>query len=211
MKTVIAAAGILLLLAGCKSVPDIFSVNNFTMADSAARAAAGLKPLIVPDISGKWIGLEHTVLIETLTSSNGIPVYFIGLIDTARNPTIDSTWYEVDFFKTGTASYAEVVSLGMNRDAHDFNLVLSAYARLVKITRDTIIVNMMNSSFTKGWLKTKGYRYFITSDTKKEKDPPVYLTEDLPRLAKLLKELYPVNKAFKEADTLVRERIVDNQ
>jgi hypothetical protein len=62
----------------------------------------------------------------------------------------------------------------------------------------------MNSSYTKGWLKTKGYRYFITADAKKEKDPPVYLTEDLPRLAKLIKELYPVHKAFKEADTLIR-------
>jgi hypothetical protein len=66
---------------------------------------------------------------------------------------------------------------------------------------------MMNSSFTKGWLKTRGYRYFITSDAKKEKDPPVYLTEDLPRLAKLLKELYPVSQAFKEADTLVRVKM----
>jgi hypothetical protein len=209
MKNIVAAAGILLLLAGCKSVPDVFSVNNFTMADSAARAAAGVKTLVVPDIAGKWMGMEHTVLIETLAANNGIPVYFVGLIDTAQKQKIDSTWYEVDFFKAGNAAYAEVVSLGMNRDEHDFNLVLSAYARVVKLTRDTIIIRMMNSSFTKGWLKNRGYRYFITSDTKKEKDPPVYLTEDLPRLVKLLKELYPVSQAFKEADTLVRVKMGD--
>jgi uncharacterized protein YfaT (DUF1175 family) len=66
---------------------------------------------------------------------------------------------------------------------------------------------MMNSSFTEGWLKAKGYHYFITADEKSQKDPAIYLTEDLPRLGKLLKEIYRETRAFKEADTLVRVRM----
>jgi hypothetical protein len=129
------------------------------------------------------------------------------MIDTTHSRDSGATWYDVDFIKAGGAPYAEVVSWGMNRDEHDFNLVLSAYARLNKLTTDTIIIQMMNSSFTEGWLKAKGYHYFITADEKSQKDPSIYLTEDLPRLGKLLKEIYRETRAFKEADTLVRVRM----
>lgn len=208
MKKLFSYFTLLLLLAGCKSVPDVFSVNNFTMTDSAGRVAAGVKKIAVPDIAGNWTGMEHAIHIEgTVSTINGLPIYSIGMIDTTHSRDSGATWYDVAFIKAGSYSYAEVISWGINRDEHDFNLVLSAYARLNKLTRDTIIIQQMNSSFTEGWLKAKGYRYFITADEKSKKDPAIYLTEDLPRLGKLLKEIYRETRAFKEADTLVRVRM----
>lgn len=207
MKKLFLFFALLLLLAGCKSVPDIFSVNNFTMTDSAGRAAAGVKKMPVPDIAGSWMGMEHAIKIEgTVSTVNGLPIYSLGLIDTTHSRDSGSTWYDVDFILAGGRPYAEVISEGFNRDEHDFNLVLSTYVRLNKLTRDTIITQMMNSAFTEGWMNAKGYKYFVTADQKLQKDHTVYLTEDLPRLGKLLKELYPVTRAFKEADTLVRVR-----
>jgi hypothetical protein len=207
MKKQFPFFALLFLLAGCKSVPEIFSVNNFTMTDSAGRAAAGVKTMPVPDIAGNWMGMEHAIKIEaTVSTINGLPTYSLGLIDTTHGRDSGSTSYEVDFIKAGGAPYIEVVSWGMNRDEHDFNLVISTYARLNKLTRDTIIIQMMNSSFTQGWLKARGYKYFITADEKSNKEPAIYLTEDLPRLGKLLKEIYRETRAFKEADTLVRKK-----
>jgi hypothetical protein len=178
------------------------------MTDSVGRVAAGVKNMAVPDIAGKWTGMEHAIHIEgSVSTINGVPTYSIGMIDTTHSRDSGATWYDVAFIKASGQPYAEVISWGMNRDEHDFNLVLSAYARLNKLTRDTIILQQMNSSFTQGWLKAKGYHYFITADEKSQKDPTIYLTEDLPRLGKLLKEIYPVTRAFKEADTLVRVRM----
>ena len=189
-------------------MPEIFSVNNFTMTDSVGRTAAGIKPMPVPDITGNWMGMQHAIRIEATNSKrNGLPYYIIGMIDTLHSRDSGSTWYEMDFIKAGGSPYAEVVSRGLNRDEHDFSPVFSTYARVNKLTRDSIIIQMMNSSFTQGWLKTKGYHYFITADENSINEPSVYLTEDLPQLGKLLKELFSLPKAFKEADTLVRLRM----
>lgn len=197
-----------LLLAACEKTPEVFSVNNFTMTDTIGRAAAGVQPLTVPDIDGIWTGMEHTIRIEGSNSVvNGLPTYSIGFIDTVHSRDSGSTWYEVDFVKTGGQPYAEVISPGFKHDEHDFNLVLSTYARINKLTNDTIIVQLLNSGFTEGWLKVKGYKYFVTTEDKRHKEHPVCLTEDLPQLATLLKELYRVPKAFQMADTIVRKQL----
>ncbi len=192
------------LLTACGKTPEVFSINNFTMTDSGGRAAAGVKAMTLPAITGKWTGIEHEIVIEESGRINGMYTYSIGMIDTMHSRDSGSTWYEVDFITAGGRPYAEVVSWGLNRDEHDFNLVLSTYAKINKLTSDTIIVEMLNSEFTEGWLKAKGYKYFITAEDKGHKDHPLYLTENLPRLAALLKELYRVPQAFQVADTIVR-------
>jgi len=207
MKKQLPFIALLWLLTACKSIPDIFSVNNFSMTDSAGRAAAGISQMVVPDITGNWAGMEHKIRIEENNSLlNELPTYKFGLIDTKHSEDSGSTWYTLNFMKAGNNGYSEAIRDGVHRDEHDFALVLSTYVRLNKLTADTIITQVMNSAFTESWLKKRGYKYFITAEEELKKEHTIYLTESLPRLAALLKEIYRMPHAFKEADTLVRVR-----
>jgi hypothetical protein len=197
---------LLWLFSACNKAPEVFSVNNFAMTDAKGLATAGIQRMTVPPIEGTWYGMEHKIRVEKSMDETDLSAFMIGFIDTVQSPDTGSTWYRVDFLKAGGQPYAEVISLARNREEHDFSLVMSTYARVNKLTADTIIIQMMNSAFTEGWLKGKGYQYFVTSDQKDKEHHPVYISEDLPRLSALLKELYKFPRAFKDADTIVKKR-----
>ncbi|HQV59710.1 MAG TPA: hypothetical protein PLG08_03000, partial [Chitinophagaceae bacterium] len=65
-------------------------------------------------------------------------------------------------------------------------------------------VQMLNSAYTEKWLKARRYNYFVTEEEKKQKEHFIYLTEDLPQLTAILKELYRVPQVFQSPDTIVR-------
>jgi len=176
------------------------------MSDDKALVAMGVRHITVPEIKGNWYGIEHLIRVEKTIDGSDLPAYRFWIIDTVQSPDTGSFWYTVDFLNIAGQPYAELISVGINRSEHDFSLVTSTYARINKLTEDTIIIRMMNSAFTEGWLKGKGYKYFVTSQDKNNEDHPLYITEDLPRLANLLKDLYKLPQAFKEADTLLRKR-----
>jgi hypothetical protein len=197
---------LLLLLVACNKIPKVFSVNNFTMVQDSARAVMGVTALPLPDITGHWTGLEHNIDINLTNGINGVTLYAAGLIDTMHSRDSGSTWFDVHFMATGGKPWVEVIDWGGMGDEHDYTLTTSIYLKINKLTADTIIVQMLNNEYTEGWLQKKGYRYFVTAQEKHHTDHTLYLTEDLPRLTLLLKELYRVPKAFMEADTIVRRK-----
>ncbi len=193
-----------LVLTGCDKAPEVFSVNNFSMLHDSSRARIGVTAILLPNISGYWTGMEHNIDINITNGMNGLDLYSVTLIDTAASRDSGSTSFDINFMATGGKPYAEVYSWNSWK-AHEFNtLTITTYLKINKLTADTIIVQMMDSHFTKSWLKVKGYRFFTPADEKAGEDHTVYLTENLPRLATLLKELYRFPKAFQMADTIVR-------
>ena len=200
----IAVAAISFCQTSCEKSPQVFSVNNFSLIQDTGRARIGVEALAVPTITGRWRGLEHEIIIVPTNEVNGLALYSVGLIDTVGSIESSTTWLDIDFMSVYGRPFVEVIDWA-NKSGHNFNLVLSTYIRINKLTNDTIIVQMQNSSFTQGWLRTKGYRYFETAEEKNNEDHAVYLTEDLPRLAALLKELYQLPQAFQVPDTIVRK------
>jgi hypothetical protein len=196
-----------LLLAACDRTPEVFSVNNFSMVNKdSIRARMGVTALPIPEITGHWTGLQHDIDINITNGYNRLTFYSVALIDTIRSKDSGTAFFDIDFMAVNGLPYIEVLSYGGQWDIHDFRLVLSTYIKINKLTIDTIIMQMLNSKFTEGWLKAKGYKYFVTTEDKGHKDHPIYLTENLPRLATLLKQLYRVPQAFQVADTIVRKK-----
>ena len=193
-----------LVLAACEKAPEVFSVNNFSMVQDSVRTRMGVTALTLPDITGHWTGLEHNIDVNITNGMNGINFYSVRLIDTAHSRDSSSTWFDVDFMAAAGKPYAEVISWGCDRDPHEFSLVLSTYLKINKLTSDTIIVQMLNSAYTEKWLKARRYNYFVTEEEKKQKEHFIYLTEDLPQLTAILKELYRVPQVFQSPDTIVR-------
>lgn len=189
----------------CENSPQVFSVNNFSMGHDNDRERIGIKSIDVEGITGHWVGLRHEIAVNLTNGVNGLTLYSVALMDTAASKDSGTTWFDIDFMTVSGRPYIEVIDRGV-KSGHSFNLVLSTYSRLNKLTRDTIIIQMQNSEFTHNWFKTRGYQYFQTAEEKTREDHAIYLTEDLPRLAAALKELYHIPQAFLVADTLVRKR-----
>jgi hypothetical protein len=132
-------------------------------------------------------------------------MYFAELIDTApdKGGFIDTTAYDLTFISIAGQPFLEVISPGTKISAHDFMLPISTYFKINKLTADTLILQMPESKYTEGYLKAKGYAYFVPSDYNKEDSYPLYITEKPERLGQLLKELSAIPQAFQQADTLV--------
>jgi len=201
----IALVAIILWQTSCENSPQVFSVNNFTMVHSDNRTEIGIQPIAAQGITGHWMGMGHEINITPSNRGNELTLYSVGLMDTVRSTDCDTTWFDINFMTVSGRPYIEVIDWGAY-GGHSFSLVLSTYVRLNKLSGDTIIIQMQSSEFTQDWLKAKGYKYFETADVQTREDHAIYLTEDLPHLAALLKELYHLPKAFQVADTIVRKR-----
>lgn len=206
MKKLISFFSLTLLLIACDREPEVFSVNNYTMVQDSVRALMGVKALSIPDITGHWTGMGHNIVINITNGVNGLTLYSAGLIDTMDCKDCGTTYFDVDFMTAGGKPYVEVIDWGGMANSHDYKLTSSTYLKINKLTVDTIIVQLMKSAFTEGWLKSKGFKFFVTYEEKLRKDHRLYLTEDLPRLAGLLKQAYHVPQVFHVADTLVRKQ-----
>lgn len=194
-----------LLLVACGHRPEVFSVNNFTMIHDSERLMAGVRELAVPDIKGEWMGLEHRIQVDVTNGINGLNLYAVKLIDTARGKDSGAAIYDIHFMTTSGKPYIELIH--WQHDPHGINISTSTFLKMNKITADTIIVQMPISYYTEGWLEAKGYDFFVLADEKYEKGHSVYLTEEPERLAVLLKELYDVERAFKIPDTIIRSKV----
>lgn len=175
------------------------------MENDSARAIMGVKALSIPDITGLWTGMGHNIKINITNGINGLTLYSVALIDIMDCKFCGTTIFDTDFMTAGGKPYVEVITWG-GGDSHDFTLTISTYLKINKLTKDTIIVQTMNNAFTEGWLKSKGFKFFVPYIEKLDKDRRLYLTEDLPRLANLLNEAYSVPQIFNMADTLVRKQ-----
>ena len=169
----------------------------------SSRTRIGVLPLPVPNIKGEWTGMEHKIRVELTNGMNELELYSVGLIDTVGSKDSGTSYFDIHFMSVSGKPYIEVIDWNIS-EQHGFHLTTSTYLKIHKLSTDTIIVQMLNSGFTEGWLRTKGYHYFKTADEKIRTDPTLYLTEDLGRLARMLKELYNVPAAFQIPDTLVR-------
>lgn len=196
---------LLLLLTACGRRPEVFSVNNFSMISDSERLMVNVKELDIPDIKGEWMGLEHRIEVDTTNSINGLHLYSVQLIDTARNKDSGAVGYDIHFMSVAGKPYIELIN--WQHDPHGMHISTSTYLKIKKITADTIIVQMPISYFTEGWLQAKGYNFFVLADEKYEKGHAVYLTEEPERLAILLKELYHVKRAFNSPDTIIRSKV----
>lgn len=175
------------------------------MVQDSARTLMGIKALPVPDITGQWMGMGHTIQINITNGVNGLTLYSAGLTDTMACKDCGTSYFDIDFMTARGKPYVEVIAWGGMSDQHDYTLSTSTYLKIEKLTTDTIIVQMMKSAFTERWLKSKGFKFFVTYEEKLHKDHRLYLTEDFPELTDLLKKLYSVPQAFKVPDTLVRK------
>lgn len=175
------------------------------MISDSERLIAGVKQLEIPAIKGEWMGLEHRIQVDITNGVNGLMLYSVILIDTARNKDSGSVGYDIHFMSVAGKPYIELIH--WQQDPHGMNFSTSTYLKIKKITADTIIVQMPDSYFTEGWLQANGYNFFVLADEKYEKDHAVYLTEEPERLAILLKELYNIKRAFQSPDTIIRSKL----
>lgn len=84
MKKLILFFSLLSLLTACDKTPEVFSVNNYTMAQDSARTRMGVKALPVPDITGQWTGMGHTIQLNITTGVNGLTLFAAALTDTMQ-------------------------------------------------------------------------------------------------------------------------------
>jgi hypothetical protein len=188
---------------GCSKSPQVLSANNFTMLSDSERAKIGVTKLPIPEVRGTWKGLEHKIEIELTNGINELTLFSANLIDTLHSRDSGNIIFDIHFMAIEGSPYMEVIDWGV-LDQHNFNMALTTYLKVNKLTADTIIVQLLNSNVTEGWLKKRGYTFFVKADEKKSQDHTIYLTDDLDRLARLLKELYSEPNAFQLADTIVR-------
>ena len=208
----------LLFFGACDRSPQVYSVNNFGSGFEENGKVSAVLPLPVKGLTGLWLGLEHKLKISSFVSSdlsdNGkIPIkdtvfFKVELIDTIQENggLRDTTQFYLDFISIAGHQYIEVFSPGTKIAAHDFMLPISTYLKINKLTRDTIIIQMLDGNFTESFLKSKGFDFFIPYDYNKEKSGPIYITENPERLAQVLKAIYAIPEAFQRPDTLVRIR-----
>jgi len=175
------------------------------MVQDSFRTLMGVKALPVPDITGQWTGMGHTIQINITNGVNGLTLYSAALTDTMECKDCGTSYFDIDFMTAHGKPYVEVIAWGGMSDQHDYTLSTSTYLKIEKLTTDTIIVQMMKSAFTERWLKSKGFKFFVTYEEKLHKDHRLYLTEDLPELTDLLKKMYSVPQVFNVPDTLVRK------
>lgn len=175
------------------------------MVQDSARTLMGVRALPVPDITGQWTGMGHTIQINITNGVNGLTLYSAALTDTMDCKDCGTSYFDIDFMTARGKPYVEVMAWGGMRDQHDYTLSTSTYFKIAKLTQDTIIVQTMKSAFAEPWLKTKRYKFFVTDEEKLHKDHRLYLTEDLPGLTDILKKMYRVPQAFNVPDTLVRK------
>lgn len=190
------------LLISCEKIPEVISVNNFSMVQDSARQKIGVRKLKTPDIKGEWLGLAHKIRIDTTNGTNGLEFYSVELIDTGDDKSSGSKYYDVDFLSVNRKPFIEVINWE-NADSHGIGLPASTYLKIVKLTADTMIVQVMKSEFTERWLKANGFKFFVLADDKTSKDHTVYLIEEPARLAKMLRLIYDQPKFFKPPDTLI--------
>lgn len=207
----------LLLLVGCDRMPQVYSVNYFRSGFENNGSIPGVKRMPVQEIIGVWEGLNHQIKVsscsfsnflrDTLNTKKGACMYFAELIDKDPDKAgfMDTTAYDLTFIYIAGQPFLEVISPGTKISAHDFMLPISTYLKINKLTPDTLIVQMPESVYTEGFLKAKGYAYFVPADYNKEDSYPLYITETPERLGLLLKELSAIPQAFQKADTLVKK------
>lgn len=196
----------LLLVTACGKRPEVFSVNNFSMIQDSERLIVGVKEMKIPEIKGEWTGLEHRIQVDITNGINGLNLYAVKLIDTARGKDSGAAIYDIHFMTTAGKPYIEMIRF-QDSEPHNMGISTSTYLKIKKITADTIIVQLPSSYFTEGWLQARGYNFFVLADEKYEKGHAVYLTEEPERLAILLKELYHVKRAFQSPDTIIRSKV----
>jgi hypothetical protein len=197
---------LLMVLVGCEQTPRVYSLENIAGRVAEKHKIAGIIPEKKPYFSGNWLGLEHKI---TVCANNIMPdtLFKICLIDTSNNSDkTDSSDFYIFFFKVYGHPYLEVIDANNSGKDHSFNLVLSTYYKVSKMTLDTIIIQRLDESFCSSYMKKHGYRFFIPSDQVEEKEPNMYITEKAPRLAMFLNEIAVYRNAFMKPDTIVREK-----
>jgi len=202
----LGVAFLLQSISACNKSPEVFSLNNFTSVFTDSGTVQSVSQFSIKGITGYWSGMEHLIKIEPY-SINNVDLYTAELIDTGESlqGSIDTTVFTILFFTVADHPFAEVISQGGRLAAHDFMLPASTYFKINKLTPDTIIVQMPQSKFTSAYMKANNFNYFIPDDYKKEKEFPVYITEQPNRLADLLNILCTFPGAFQVPDTIIRK------
>lgn len=193
----------MLVLSACEKQPRVFSLNNFATAFANRASIPGVRQLGIKNLHGKWIGMDHELIIDSLPEwqDTGFKIRFIDLIKDDK--IIDTTVFYIDFLKVNSHTFIEVINMGTKPADHDFNLPISTYYLLKKMSADTIIAQRMNNVETRTFLEKSSYKYFIPEDETVE-NPKIYLAEPLHKMASFLKEISKHPGVFTESDTLVR-------
>ena len=219
---------LLLIFTTCSKYPQVFSVNNFMTELSNSRKVPNVSLLEIKGLQGNWTGLSTGRWIDTLHriginngSSNDINTYLVhvnykgaDITNTSLEDPMghdagytDTTHYEMIFISVNGQTYAELVSFGKHESENFFKLplCLSTYAKVNKISSDTIIVQMPNGRVVIPYIEKNNYQHFIPFVSKIDSSfICVYLTEEPTGLAKILGELYTLPHAYQSPDTIVR-------
>lgn len=192
------------IMYGCEKRPDVICLNNFTMIQKSERARIGISDMEVAAIAGQWMGMGHKIQVErSISSINEVTLYGVMLIDTASQKDGGPGYYNIHFMKVAEAPYIEAIYLG-DDDPHGFGMTTSTFLKIERLGKDTVVFRMLDAKFLESWLKKNGYRSFVPTEEKNSEVHTIYLIDDPPRLAQILRQLNRVPKAFQSPDTIIR-------
>ncbi|MBI2729670.1 MAG: hypothetical protein HYX40_02765 [Sphingobacteriales bacterium] len=201
-----------------RKITSGFSVNGFRRLVNDSNSIRGVSLYPVKNIEGVWSGMEHDIRISSDTTiafyANGIVSYggsvsftaeLMDPIPDTKNAKLDTSVYRLLFVKIAGQLYIELLSADKTRSWHDFILPAKTYLRINKMTRDTVIVQMLKSDSTAKWLKENSYHYFIPTRYSNTEPFPLYISEDPVKLAEIIKRIDKVPGVYQPSDTILRK------
>jgi len=191
------------LLTGCEKYPLLLSLHNYGEAGEKQLAALQVKSLPAPVITGDWYALKHKLSIFDLGFRDTVNKNYTVLLTYAFASEDHTAQYNMRFLSIGGKKYIEA-SESETTNPYSVLPAVTGYLKLIRLTADTIIAQVMDGIYAQKWMKAKGYHYTPYTGYRAEASKPVYLTENLPRLSVLLKTLYHIPQAFLPPDTMLR-------